>query len=382
MVQSNEITIKHRNSSIELLRIIAMLIIVFHHFAVHWWFDFWNIITVPRLRYNFIAIWWKIGVDVFVLISWYFLITNKDWLDIKRILKLYLQIFFYSVTLLIIFMMAWNYSFDVMDIIKSVIPIRWKNWWFASCYFILYLIHPLLNKIVLKLDKKTYQILMLVWLLCFCVLPTFAPMMWVWWGPLLLFILLYYIAWYIRLYDIPIKIKSSWYLKLFLIAILLTYLSSLVFSFLWTEINRFNNIVFYFYAQDTVTIVWVSVLLFMIFVKMNMKYNKIVNLVASSTFWIYLIHDNFLMRDFLWNDLFENVKYQDTIFLIPYSIFAVSLVFVSCMLIDLFRKKYFEKYYLKVVDSLLPNLHASSHALTSFFLPKWIKCKKKMQVNI
>ena len=69
---------KERNSNFELLRIIAMLMIVFHHFSVHGGFNYeLTDISFNRLWLYFISMGGKIGVDIFVLISGYFLITNK-----------------------------------------------------------------------------------------------------------------------------------------------------------------------------------------------------------------------------------------------------------------------------------------------------------------
>ena len=74
-VQSTKII--NRNTSIELLRIISMIMIMFHHFAYHGNFE-WNFneVTLPHLWYDFILMGGKVGVDIFVLISGYFLIEN------------------------------------------------------------------------------------------------------------------------------------------------------------------------------------------------------------------------------------------------------------------------------------------------------------------
>ena len=64
---------KVRKSNFELLRIIAMIMIVFHHFAIfsESKFDI-NLITLNRLWNQFIRMGGKIGVNIFVLISGYF----------------------------------------------------------------------------------------------------------------------------------------------------------------------------------------------------------------------------------------------------------------------------------------------------------------------
>ena len=68
--------VRIRNSAIELLRIISMIMIVFHHFAVHGGFDFGASLSPTHFWYNFILMGGKIGVNVFVLISGYYLIDN------------------------------------------------------------------------------------------------------------------------------------------------------------------------------------------------------------------------------------------------------------------------------------------------------------------
>ena len=97
-----------RQSNIELLRIIAMVIIVAHHFAVHGGFDFPIETVAPnRLWIQFLALGGKIGVNIFVLISGYFLIDAKSLKKVK-VLKLWLQIFTYSASILCHFCFSWT----------------------------------------------------------------------------------------------------------------------------------------------------------------------------------------------------------------------------------------------------------------------------------
>lgn len=67
-----------RNSNIELLRIISMFLIVVHHMSVHGFTSAgrWNLQSFPSLNQflvQFMVIGGKIGVDIFVVITGYYL---------------------------------------------------------------------------------------------------------------------------------------------------------------------------------------------------------------------------------------------------------------------------------------------------------------------
>ena len=90
----NKQQISVRNSSIELLRIISMIMIVFHHFAIHGGFTFGASISITHFWYNLIIMGGKIGVDIFVIISGYYLISNDEIVfNTNRIIKFVGQVF-------------------------------------------------------------------------------------------------------------------------------------------------------------------------------------------------------------------------------------------------------------------------------------------------
>lgn len=66
---------KKRNSNIELLRIIAMFLIVMHHYSIHG-FDTSALQEMPdRLVVDWFMAGGKVGVVIFVLISAYFMVN-------------------------------------------------------------------------------------------------------------------------------------------------------------------------------------------------------------------------------------------------------------------------------------------------------------------
>lgn len=82
-----------------------------------------------------------------------------------------------------------------------------------------------------------------------------------------------------------------------------------------------------------------SILIFLIFLKINIKYNPLINQVAAVTFGIYLIHDNDILRPFVWNGLFHVAKFYTSDHLAFHAIITALAVFTICGLVDFIRMK-------------------------------------------
>ena len=128
---------KQRQSNIELLRIVAMLLIVIVHFASYGAFTFpTSAITFNRIWFQLFRSTGKIGANIFVLISGYFLIETKN-IKVKKALKMWLQIFTYSFLLYVIFAAFGDAPLNFKTVIKRLFPITYGEWWFASAYFVM-----------------------------------------------------------------------------------------------------------------------------------------------------------------------------------------------------------------------------------------------------
>ena len=338
-----------RNSSIELLRIISMIMIVFHHFAVHGGFEFGTTLSITHLWYNLIVMGGKIGVDIFVLISGYFLIDNdKEIFDLNKIIKFVGQALFYSVGILVISNLTGITDWTTKSFIKALFPITFSQWWFASTYFVLYLMHPYLNKLLHSIDKTLYQRLLLLLVVCWSIIPTFTTLSFQG-NSLLWFVTLYSISGYIKLYGLNEKFTTKHYFLFFLICSALTYSSSVIFTILGSKWDVFAKYTTYFYGQEKLTILSISLCLFMCFSTLKMNHHKWINTMASATFGVYLIHDNNIIRKLLWRDWFRNAQYQEDWRLIPYSILAVAIVYIVCSAIDLLRQYIVETPCMKII---------------------------------
>ena len=98
------VTSAERQSNIELLRILAMVMIVAHHFAVHSGLPIWSGHGANVFWAQFLCMQGKVGVDLFVLITGFFLVEKPG--RVTSVLHLLLQTVFYGAVLYLLFVAA------------------------------------------------------------------------------------------------------------------------------------------------------------------------------------------------------------------------------------------------------------------------------------
>ena len=357
---------QNRQSNFELLRIVAMVLIVFYHFAFHGGFKFDNTtLSIPRFWCNFISMGGKAGVNIYVLISGYFLIQNRSTkVSMHKILKLWGQVFFYSATLYVI-TIALGESISIKQLITALMPMTRAVWWFASTYFVLYMIHPYLNRFLHSMDKLLYQRYLMLLLLMWCIVPTFLGAAFAG-NNLCWFVTLYSLAGYYRLYGFN-KRATKYVGVIAILFTILSYCSSVVFTILGTKWAFFSEHSDYFYAAQRLPALVISICLFVVFANMNIKDSKWINMASSATFGVYLIHDNRFFRPFLWGTIFHNAQFQDSILLIPYSVVVVAVVYISCTLLDLLRQSVIERPYMQLINRNTDRLSRWMKKVSDFF---------------
>lgn len=156
-----EETRKSRNSSVELVKILAIVLIVISHSMP----DQSPVKSVGAISISaattdlssfFAALlhnMGQIGNDIFIISSSWFLLASST-INKKRVIHIIGDCFFVSVTCCLLFIMC-GYNLSVVTIVKQFIPITMGNYWFVTCYLLFYIMHPLLNKVLNNIDKQT-----------------------------------------------------------------------------------------------------------------------------------------------------------------------------------------------------------------------------------
>lgn len=190
-----------RQSNFELLRIIAMLIIIAHHYVVLSGItELYNFKSLPlnMIFLQFFGCGGKMAINIFVLISSYFICQKKViW---EKVLKLVLEILFYNILITSIFLLSGYQKFELIPLLRQMLdPVLSIGIEFVGSFIVFYLFVPFLNVLVSKLNKRQHFRLMYLSVIVFSVFYTLTALQacrYVLW-----FMTLYYIGSYIRMYP-------------------------------------------------------------------------------------------------------------------------------------------------------------------------------------
>lgn len=359
---SKEGKLKIRNSNLELYRIIVMFLIVAHHYVCN--SPLYDVINSSPLNLSTLSIflfgaWGKTGINCFVLITGYFLCTSS--FSKKKLLKLYLQITFYALIIYGIFCITGHDEFNLKTFLFKLNPVRSIKNNFVGCFLIFYLFIPFLNIFVKSLNKKQHQYLVLLLIGVYSVLPSFTSIEitfnYVEW-----FIVLYFLASYMRFYGSELKITSKQWGLMALLSLLVSSISIIAFLYAWKNGFIPINGAYYFLSDSNKFLALLTALTsFMWFKDLKLKYIPFINIIGATTFGILLIHANSdVMRQWLWKEVIQPHNHFGASFLLTfgYALGSVITIFSICAFIECLRIKLIEGHLNKGVINLLKSIHS------------------------
>lgn len=299
---------KVRNSSIELLRVLALIMIMFYHFANHG-----NLpCEIQSVGENFFAakcfrMFGKVGVNIFIIISCWFLQYDINFVYARHKIKdTWIIVFFYSVSIFL-FVSTIKGSFSIAGLVKALVPISSSVNWYATAYILFLILLPIISKGVNSLTQKEHRIIALILAFYFCCLQTvlgesgvfalnhFTNVTW--------FIVVYVIIGYIKRYIDYKKIPLLCYLGISIL--MCTYLLGSVYLIDYKDIalqfKRPETSV-YLMQINYFPVFVLAICLFLCFERVQFK-SIVVNYFGEAVFGVYLMHDNDLINNYLWTTI-------------------------------------------------------------------------------
>lgn len=330
-----------RKSNFELLRILAMIMIVAHHCCLYSNFQRETLINNAVL--DFLIIGGKIGVAVFVLISGYFGISSE--FRLKKLIKLLVQVLFYSLSFGIIHILLTG-NISLKELIKMVFPITCSSYWFMTSYCILYVLTPYINKLFRSLNKRELiNLLAIIGVLSCGIFATFSVRRGV--NDLFIFVFLYMAGGYINVYCMQKKYKYT------LLIAIISYFSIFAMQILAELTDLFP--VNYFIELSSLPVIICAMSLVLYFKNIKFQSN-FVNFFSRSTLGVYLIHENMYVREFLWEKVTKGTSLINNSIFAIYVILSIILVYLICAVIDLIRIHTVEKCTLQFIYNICDKL--------------------------
>ena len=317
-----------RNSNIELLRICCMLMIIAGHVMMNHKAQY-SLTDIDEIIKLFFRGAFSVAVNAFVLISGYWGIQFKK----DRLIHLIIQTFFYSSIFLILAVLLGWHTVNPRTDFFAFIPILTKQYWFVTCYVILYIFSPWLNIWVDSFDMISYKKFLIVGFFIVYVWPTFSYLIN---APQFIgdagygivnFSYLYMLGRYFRLYYIC-RHTSMYYWGGYILSSMALFLCQYGLS--WFLGFEFTSWISY----NTFFIFVGSICLFMGFKELSF-HSSIVNYWAKPCLAVYLIH----MAPFVLGKFCTAVGVQDyhglsylvLIFILPI------VVYLACAVIEICR---------------------------------------------
>ena len=330
-----------RQSGIELLKIIAMIGIVFSHsmpcrerlFLGTSFTGFINIYTPAHSLQKFIIILFRdlgqLCNIIFVISSAWFL-TKSTKVKKEKVSNMIL-------TTLVLFYIL-GVSVSKSQLIRLLFPVSFKIYWFIQCYLLMYIIHPLLNKIIDNLNQKSHLRYNIIFIILYMIIDfVFKDLYYN--TRLVGFIGIYFVTAYFKKY-MSNTIKNKKFIAItFLLGIFgwigisgTINIMGLHYGSFSDKMQYFNHILNPFY--------WlIAFSLFFIFKQINFT-NKFINYISSLTLLIYLLHANpfiqYYFKYIMYNKIYKTFTYEHILLWIV--LWAVTLFILSTIAAIIFDK--------------------------------------------
>lgn len=341
---------KKRIVSIELLRILAMMMVVMLHYLSKG-----NLLPslTGELEPNHYIAWGMecfciVAVNVYMLISGYFLVETG--FKAGRLVELLCQVLFYTLLVPVVLVglgIVGRDEFSLYQLLQNFLPVQMNHYWFITSYVVMYLFSPLMSVAAKSMKKEQLKSVVIALLLFFSLSKTVLPVqlsmdnrgndgLW--------FLCVYLVAAYIRLYGIPffegekgVRRGLLWYAAGCVAMFLLTF----GIRFVYLKTGKFDYFVHICFDYNHVLNLAAAVGLFYAFLHVKVDgekpFGKLVCLAAPCSLGVYLFHEQMQLRMRWPHWLGVSAEGSPVIFILR-AVGSVVLVYIAGTVVDAVRR--------------------------------------------
>lgn len=336
---------KPKMANMELLRCIAMMMVVVLHYLGK--SSLLADLTKENMGSVGVAAWLLeslciVAVNLYMLISGYFLCEAS--FKLSRLLKLLLQVFTYSVVIGLVaavFGLVPAEELTTYYFVQILFPVSMGHYWFLTAYVFLYLLLPFLTMAVKRMTKEQMKLALGLLLFAFCVLKSILPVrldmdemgydcLW--------YICVFMVAAYIRKFGVPFLQKKGRGITLYLLNVVLIFVGTFALRFIYLKTGSLGLLLSVCMEYNHVLVLLASVGLFAAFLRVRVsdKISGVICEAAPYTLGVYLMHENLGVR-YVWQKWLGAEQVSNVGMLLLFTLLAVIIVFVVGILAEYLR---------------------------------------------
>lgn len=352
-----------RMANLELLRCVAMMMVVVLHYLGKG--NLLADLTDSRLAPAQTAAWLLesfcvVAVNVYMFLSGYFLSASV--FKPSRLIQLWLQIWAYSVTFGLLGALTGvlrETAFDTHYLLTLLFPVTMGHYWFMTAYVFFYLFLPFLGLAVKQMTKRQMQIALGFLLFAFCILKSVLPIRLEMDGQgydCLWYLCVFLTAAYVRRFGLPFLEKRGRGLLLYAGGCLLLFVWTFALRSVYLHTGGIERRLKMCLEYNHILPYLAAIGLFGAFSRLRItgKAAAAVNRVAPYTLGVYLLHENLGLR-YTWqkwlgaervlSGLTGQGSLRGICGLLLWTIVAVACVFACGVLVDMVRKWIFDRLH-------------------------------------
>ncbi|MDR3344992.1 MAG: acyltransferase [Oscillospiraceae bacterium] len=366
---SNTLAKPERQMGIDLLRVVSMFMVVLLHVVGRGW-----VLSAKPLSPTWHAGWiieylCYGAVNIFALITGYVACKSTK-IKYARTFELWFQGLFYSVLITLYFALftdVWQGLGVGTNVIRSFFPVATNQYWYLTAYFGYVFFIPFFNRLIERLNKKQFGLLVALILIIFSVTAVFPETMnepfntergfsalWL--------AALYFVGAYLRLYPPKTsKLRQLGCIVIFAASSLIQWFYRAGIAFLqkhhagWANSENGKLFFKYFagellhrYTSPFMVIAAVSLLIFFANLKIkNSAARRAIKFAAPISFGVYLIHMHLQIYRVLIQDKFKDYADLPNWQAVAYSLLTAAVIFTVCLFADEIRLLLFKLLHVR-----------------------------------
>ncbi len=341
---NKSVTKINRNLGIELLRLVAMFMILLGHCINHG-----KILDMfafsQQIPLHFIRAICCVAVNLYAITTGYIYINaSYRW---NKILLLWSQVVFYSLGICFAgCLFGRNISSKML--FSSIAPVTSNLYWYLSSYVLLFCCIPLLNRALQTLSKRQFEKLLFVGFILFCLVS--------WVGDYLDFLpfsvkngyspiwlgFLYCVGAYLKVNDTSFaNYRKRGLIITYALCVLLTWGSGYFIRYFSSVLMGEIMMEKLFYSYLSPTLLFSAVSLFLLFAKLDIRKGALIKTFGPCTFGVYLLHDHPITRNAIIQKAMSRCARMSIWTAIGYMLLFAIALYILCLLVEYLRARLF-----------------------------------------